>query len=428
MKRLITRLAVFALPLLMAPACSVAELSLEQTAFDEPRDITVHFTTGVDTDTLALQTATKTAFGEYNETEGLYPTLWTASDQKVAMSLNLGSIVTADVHKPREVSSKATFAGTFQAGRAPYTFYALSPLSAAAAVSASREAWEVNIPAEQTPKADGLSCDEAAMLIYAVSEQFQSVPKGDVELFFNHATAYLRLILGNIGTGLAAKNAAGAKVKGVELTFSIPVAGEWYLDLADGSLTEKAATRTIAINAPIADANAVSELWVALAPCVLDGQSVKVSVLTDKGVLSRTYTYGTRTYEAGTVNRLGLDMSKSCTFAADLSNADVLKYDQYGMYLTSGNILYSPFLSQLCREYSASSVDFSFIMPLETLLYEFLGIPVDAAKGDSFSLTVNKVLKGEATTIGIYNVQVVKEEGAKLWLATTDGNGFIIKR
>lgn len=428
MKRLINRLTIFALPLLAASACSVAELSMEQVESAEPREVTVYFTTAANTDTTALQAPTKTAFGEYNETEGVYPTLWTASDSQIAMSLNMGSIVNTDVHKDQEVSPKATFAGTFQAGRAPYKFYALSPLSAALAVSPSREAWEVNIPAAQTPKADGLSCDESAMLIYAVSEQFQSIPQGDVELYFNHATAYLRLALGNIGAGLATYNASGAKVKGLELTFSTPVAGEWYLNLADGSIEEKAATRTIALDATITDLNAVSEFWVALAPCVLDGQSVKVSVLTDKGVLSRTYTYGTRTYAAGTVNRLGLDMSKDCKFAADLSGADVLNYEQYGIYLTSGKTLYSPTLNQLRREYSALIVNFAFILPAQFVSYEFLGIPVDAAKGDNFSLTVNKMEKGESSPIGTFDVYVVKEEGAKLWLATTDGNGFIIKR
>ena len=125
------------------------------------------------------------------------------------MSLNLAAPVGADVNKNAEVSRNADFTATFVDDGGPYTFYALSPVSASSTVSASRSSWAVNVPAVQIPAADGLSCDESAMVLYSVSEEVETLPEGPIELQFRHALTYCRLGLKNLDAALKEIKASG---------------------------------------------------------------------------------------------------------------------------------------------------------------------------------------------------------------------------
>ncbi|MBQ9357798.1 MAG: hypothetical protein IJT98_10995, partial [Prevotella sp.] len=121
------------------------------------------------------------------------PTLWTSNDAEVKLSLNYSGAQTAGVVPSNDFRS-ASFSASinFDASQSPYTFYAVSPSSAAAALSPSREAWKVNIPTVQTPTE--LSADEGAIIIAAASEQFSSATTvSEVDLQFYHLTAYGRL-------------------------------------------------------------------------------------------------------------------------------------------------------------------------------------------------------------------------------------------
>ncbi len=592
MKRIFTPIAVAAIAVYSFAACSIAEQAgpAEASKFKHP--IVVKFTTEPQ--------ETKTAFAELED--GQYPAYWTANDQSLAMSLNLATPVEATVNKAEETSRNADFTAVFEDKGKPYTFYALSPLSAVNSISASRSSWAVSIPTVQTPTADSLSCDEAAMLLYAASEEVQAIPSIPIELQFSHVTAYCRLALKNIATALQTNNVTDATVKSVVVTYSVPVAGEWYVNVADGSLEEKEASYSITIKPTVSDLSQPTDIWFALAPVVLDGVSVKVSVNTDKGSLSRSYTYGTRTYSAGSVNKLSLDMTKNSTFEeysaaeeevyalvtslSDLSVDDevifvnstgagyamtstaastvtngftavakdattgftyssedgyirlpegstvlvltvaskssssftfksgskylgttasgsthypvlgssaktftlsissgtstlsyksssgkttyslyyvsnyfkmygnssstkslaifkkttvgggtsdpdedpILENEQYGAYLSSGNTIHESGATQISREYGASEVTFAILNSQENTVLEFIGIPVSAAQGDTFSLILMKNVSGKRTSLGTFDVRVVREEGAKLWLSDGAGNGFIVKR
>lgn len=585
-------------------ACSVIEQSPEALLLSSrAKPIDVTFT--------AVDYETKTAFGLFDESKRTYPSYWTAHDQSIAVSMNLAEPVKATIIKDSEISSQAAFSGTFENTGAPYKFYAFSPISAFNGLSESRDSWVVTIPSEQTPTEDGLSCDEDAMLLYAVSEEMAEIPEEPVKLPFKHLTSYIRLALKGLDTALAGYDVAEATVNSVDLTFSVPVVGNWYIDASTGALTENEVSYTITVKPTITDLSKATDIWVALAPCVLDDQTLKVVVNTDKGRLSRTVTFGTRTYVAGAVNKISMDMTKDNEFvdylstqeevvyqqilsaseiqegdevifindvdisaamtsrfqnnagllsvARDnasgftygddgyirlpenstvavmtvesydgdiisfkigdnylsisgnkgnyyprfvssslefylhdwedttyalyfaeainkqtyiyslhfngtyfyydkvqytegqqfslgwvamfkkvvLSNSDnedpdtdpIIENAQFGAYLKKySDILHTPNVTQLSREYTGNKLTFSILFPDNNLLYEFSGIPSRAAKGDTFTLSLTKVAGRRHTDLGTFDVTVIKEQGAKLWLSDRQGNGFIVKR
>ena len=216
------------------------------------------------------------------------------------MSLNYDDPSDATITKVTDIH--ATFAGEFEDSGSPYVFYALSPSSAATAISPSRSAWAVNIPVEQTPL-EG-SCDEAAQIIAAVSDSYSSVPD-PVTLKFNHVTSYVRVTLKNLDEAISSAGVESPTVTSFDLTFEVPVAGEWYYDFENKAISEKDASYTV--RALTSD---LSDQWLALAPCDLGGKTLKVSVNTDKGAFVRTVTFPSgRTYEAGAINSLSVNMA-----------------------------------------------------------------------------------------------------------------------
>lgn len=579
-------------------ACSVVEQFPESPASPQSRNINVKFTT--------MDVETKTAFGEFNETAQTYPTFWTASDVKVAMSLNFAEPVEAAVNKDEEVSRKASFSANFEDTGSPYRFYAFSPLSAVETISKSRNSWAVSIPSVQTPSADGLSCDEDAMLLYAKSEDLTLLPAEPISIKFCHVTTYCRLALKNLAAAFEANGVSDATVKSVSLTYSVPVAGDWYVNAEDGSLEEKDASYTITLKPSISDLSEPTDLWFALAPCTLDGATLNVSVNTNKGCLSREVTFGARTYVAGAVNKVSMDMAKGSVFtpygvesqetyfqlvkdindvkqgdevifvdygfapsyamtstsskgngfasvAKDAENGfsfdeesghinlaegsdvmvltisaknanyetltfksgqkylntatsgqtpyltlsssgkaftlysfdegeyalyyssssaicsiygdddyfkiysntensvytvalfkkvtdtvisgfdpeddPILENEEYGAYLATGdNTVHTPHVTQISREFTGGTQTFAILFPGDNTVLEFNGIPSAVSAGDSFTLNLRKIARRKKTVIGNFEVTVIKEEGARVWLSDQNGNGFIVKR
>jgi len=288
------------LPLLAAAAaavafagCSVEEMIGPVVAEAPSRTLKVNFS--------ASNSATRTSFAGFNEEAGVYPVIW-SGQEAVVMSLNYDDPADATITKITD--SHATFSGAFSDTGAPYVFYALSPSSAATAISPSRNAWAVNIPVEQVPLEQ--SCDEAAQIIASVSDSYQSVPD-PVQLHFSHVTTYLRVTLKNLDAAVSAAGVESPEVTSFDLTFEVPVAGEWYYDFENKEISEKDASYTVrALTSDLTD------VWLALAPCDLGGKSLKVSVNTDKGSFVRTVTFPSgRKYAAGKVNTLSVNMASA---------------------------------------------------------------------------------------------------------------------
>ena len=236
---------------------------------------------------------TRTAFAAPEE--GVYRTLWTENDREILLSLNYGKAegsavaISAD---GRTASFKAAFDAS--TATAPYTFYAVSPASAARAISPSRTAWSVNIAAVQTPLPT--SVDEAAQLLVAKSDGMTSLPD-EVDLHFSHLTAYGRVTLKNLDLGEEA-------VKKVDLIFSTPVVGEWYWG-EDGTIVSNGASHTITLNT-----DASGDLWFACAPVSVGGATLAVKVYGTQTVLSKEITFPEgRTFASGKVARFSVDMA-----------------------------------------------------------------------------------------------------------------------
>ena len=236
---------------------------------------------------------TRTAFAE--AVDGVYQTLWTENDSDILLSLNYGKAEASAV-TPSADGTTASFEASFDASAtsAPYTFYAVSPASAARAISPSRSAWSVYIAAFQHPSA--LSVDEDAQLLVAKSAASATLP-GEVDLHFSHLTAYGRISLKNLELG-------DATVSKVDLIFSTPVVGEWYWG-EDGTLTANGDSHTITL-----DTDASGDLWFACAPVDVSGQTLKLVVFTDQGNLTREITFPEgRKFNSGKVARFSVDMA-----------------------------------------------------------------------------------------------------------------------
>ena len=302
--------------ILTALAAAVAVLSgcrnTEQEA-PVPSMKTVRFRAETDAET-------RTAFAKAEN--GIYQTLWTQNDREILLSLNYGEARSTEIFASDD-GKTATFDASFDAAAAsaPYTFYAVSPASAARAISPSRRAWSVYIAANQTPSA--LSVDEAAQLIVAKSASSAELPD-ETELRFSHLTAYGRISLKNVEIG-------DAVAKRVELVFSTPVVGQWYWG-EDGTLVSNGASHTITLNT-----DASGDLWFACAPVDVGGASMSLSLFTDQGVLRKTIVFPAgRSFSSGKVSRFSVDMADAESILADDSFTrvtDVSELVEGGEYL-----------------------------------------------------------------------------------------------
>jgi len=245
----------------------------------------------------AEQTDTKAQFGELED--GAYPTLWTDNDTEVKLSLNYGTAVAADVVKSSD-SRSASFDATFDFSGVvgPYTFYSVSPASAAAALSPSREAWKVTIPCEQTPSES--SVDEAGIILASTSAEYASISDvSDVDLYFTHLTAYGRMSLSNLALG------SGEAVSAVELTVTTPIVGDWYWNTAGTSITDYGASSTLTINT-----TRTSDIWFACAPVDVSGEMMSVTVFTNLGYYVQLVEFpADRQFTAGQAAVFSVDMA-----------------------------------------------------------------------------------------------------------------------
>lgn len=248
----------------------------------------------------ATQTDTKAQFGEAEN--GAYPTLWTDNDTEVKLSLNYGGVKGAAV-TPAGDKRTASFAATFDFTglTAPYVFYSVSPSSAAKALSPSREAWKVTIPCAQTPSAT--SVDEAGIILAATSDAFSEVTDiSEVNLYFNHLTAYGRLSLANLALE------SGETVSSVELTVTTPIVGDWYWNTSGSTITDYGASSTLTINT-----TRTSDIWFACAPVDVSGEMMTVTVFTSLGYHEQLVEFPDgRRFEAG----------RTAVFSVDMAGAD----------------------------------------------------------------------------------------------------------
>lgn len=260
--------------------------NVREEAAAERSAVKVHFS--------ADELVTRASFGE--KEEGVFPTCW-SEDDRVKLALNYTEAAEAEVI-PEQEGRYASFDAEINPAvtQAPYTFYAVSPADAAKALSPSRKAWNVTILSEQTP-IEG-SPDEGAMLLVAASAESPSVPNG-VELHFSHLTAYGRLSFKNLTLD-------EATVSSIELTtLDTPFVGDWYWNTEDGSLVDNGASSTLTLNT-----SETENIWFACAPVDMSGKTLRVTVFTDHGSLTREITFPeNRRFQPGRIAVFSVDMA-----------------------------------------------------------------------------------------------------------------------
>ena len=287
---------------------SVVSCRVQETPEMAPREKTykVHF--------VANEIQTRTVFGNPVEgEEGVeYPTIWSGNEQQIAVSLNLNGFKDAAVAVAQDGLS-ATFDADFPESEleAPYVFYALSPFSAAVSASETHSGFHLSIPTEQTPLAG--SCDEDAQIITA-SQTADSIDGfGNVELSFVHVTAYGKMTLKNLALD------SDDSIQSIDITASVPFAGEFYYDVASASLVDAAHSRTITIlpdNLSVTSAGGASnieDIWFSCAPASFDGGQIKVQVNTEKGKYTRTVNISGNqlAFKAGRVSKFSVNMASA---------------------------------------------------------------------------------------------------------------------
>ncbi|MBO5816227.1 MAG: hypothetical protein J6R30_08995 [Bacteroidales bacterium] len=252
---------------------------------------------------IAQSIETKTAFGAPDGVT--YPTLWTENDKSVKLLLNLNEEFTADVVVADDFKTASFNAeiqlSSKQPSTAPYTFYAMSP--SAAYLGHTAERYSATIPASQTPSEN--SVDEAAQILYAVSEEFTEIPES-VYLNFKHFTAYGKLSFDNL-------ELAGAKVTSVSISSpDIYLAGRWNYIVADGTFTENSGANEITLST-----EKTQNLWFACAPVgSMNGKTLKFTVNTDKGTIAKEVKIsGNYSFTAGRIANMHVDMA-GLSFAA----------------------------------------------------------------------------------------------------------------
>ena len=235
---------------------------------------------------------TKTAFGTPDE--GVYPTLWTANDSKIKISLNYKSPIDATVTPSADFKTASFAASVEDDNTGDYTFYAMSPASAYLGNSDQNKYLSVTIPSNQTPTAT--SVDEAAQILVAKSSTTEVLPD-EVAFDFTHMTAYGRLTLKNLGLG-------DAVVSSIALTSSVPFAGRWNYYYETGNAGANSASETITINT-----SSVSDVWFACAPVEMSGATLTVVVNTDKGTVTKEVNVPENTsFKPGVISVINVNM------------------------------------------------------------------------------------------------------------------------
>lgn len=213
---------------------------------------------------------TRTAFGEPDG--NTYPTLW-SGNEKIRVGLNHAANNQAT--KEATITTEDNISASWTAEivddeSGSYTFYAMSP---SVAMNSTRvDGWSVKVPEVQTPLDN--SCDEAAQILVAKSEDYTEFPSS-VSMHFQHFTAYGKLTLKNL-------NLNGATVQSIALTAEDNIVGRYNYTFASDEITVNSGSATLTINT-----DKTEDVWFAIRPCDLATQALKVVVTTDKGTFTK---------------------------------------------------------------------------------------------------------------------------------------------
>lgn len=226
--------------------------------------------------------------------DGSYPVVWTANDTQIGVSINGGAI--QQIAMTPEIGTQNTI---FKIESVPETaqFTVVSPYSAFKAVDGAEGRVSVSIPATQN--SSSASTDEAAQVLVAQSEEYSEVPE-QITLSFQHAAAYLHLQFSNA-------ELLGGELQSVSFaTASTGLVGDFYYKPSDRSFAAGASMGSTVTAVP----STLNDVWMAVAPVDLSGETVTVTITTSLGRLVKSSTWGSgRQLQSGKIYKMPIDMA-----------------------------------------------------------------------------------------------------------------------
>lgn len=237
---------------------------------------------------VAGETATKAAFGPM--TDKVYPVSWTENDTQFGVVFNNGtSKVNADVVVS---NGRAACEYTAPTGVETYQFNVVSPASALVGNSPTK-GLNFGVPTSQTPT-EG-SVDEAALILYAVTDTYDAVPEETIKLEFNHFTAYGKVSIVGLDKEITA----------IDMTAESNWAGRWNYNTKTGEMLENSASKTISLTT-----TSLTDNWFACAPVDLGGKTIKFTVTAEDGIYEKTITIPTgKKFESGRIAKFSVDFT-----------------------------------------------------------------------------------------------------------------------
>ncbi|MBP5538845.1 MAG: hypothetical protein J6X69_03280 [Bacteroidales bacterium] len=256
----------------------------------------------------------KSYFGDKTG-EGKYPVLWSGNEKNVYAIVNNAGVKSTPL-SPQKDSKNATFELSLTQEEAaaitePMSFIILSPSSAYSAVN-STPRLTVDLFSGQTPLDN--SPDENAQLLYAKTdkEYYKSDLTGEgnrIPLNFKHIPAYFLLTFTGIDLG---EGASLETVQSISIESSTKnIAGRFYYYLtgrANPYLEPDGTTMTKVVTA---NTSKLENVWFALAPADLTGETLTFSITTDKGIFSKSIDLpeGDRNLSSGKIYKMTVNMS-----------------------------------------------------------------------------------------------------------------------
>lgn len=238
----------------------------------------------------ASSVETKTVFGTPDN--ATYPTLWSDNDSKIGLTMNLAKILEADVTVSPDHKT-ASFAYEFEEALTNQ-FVVVNPYVALKSVNSSAGTFMMEVPSGQTSSAT--SPDERAQVMYGISSVTSNLPS-KVNLTLKHAVEYLHISFNNV-------NLDGGTVQSVGISSEKNIAGRFFFTL-DGAYQEGSSMLKSISVIP----ENLNDVWCAIAPVDLSNSLLTLSIVTDKGSLSKTLDIPSgREFKPGKIFKLSVNM------------------------------------------------------------------------------------------------------------------------
>ena len=273
----------------------------------------------------AVSAGSRAVFGE--KVNGSYPVYWTDNDEGPSVSVNYEQYNKCSSFEKSEDGSSARFTAKVSPGLSSYKFIAVSPSDKFVGVNKNNSYVNVEIPSVQANDGNEDTPDEKAMVIYSVSEDYNSLPGSEVAMSFNHVGAYMHLVFTNLSFK---EEGESVRAVHIEAPSETGISGRGHFYPADGTWSGYATSDVVSVFTDNFD----NEIFAVFVPVDLSGKNMKFSVVTDKGSYKKEKTMGegrqlvSGTMKKMTVNMEGVTRTDPVTFELVTDESEIQVGDQ----------------------------------------------------------------------------------------------------